>query len=95
MRMSKQQFIQALLDRKTIQRNIAGQWLDFDLDDILGCEAYRVKPEPREIWVPAHQVLEWRLGEGSGYGHTYCAESRAACQANWPASDPVLFREVL
>ena len=55
--------VQALAEAKVIQwRNSAGNWEDSrELSDLWTPDHYRIKPEPREIWVnewkPAGKVV--------------------------------------
>lgn len=44
--------VQALADGKTLQSNASGEWKDVD-DPGFGnpVTMYRIKPEPREVWV--------------------------------------------
>lgn len=45
--------VQALVEGKVIQwRSHAGNWEDSrELSDAWGAENYRIKPEPKEIWI--------------------------------------------
>lgn len=44
--------VQALADGKVIQLNYSGDWKDIsEMDPIFPANFYRIKPEPREIWV--------------------------------------------
>lgn len=54
--------VQALAEGKVIQSYVCGGWSDDkDVDFTLDASRYRIKPEPREIWVnswdPAGNVI--------------------------------------
>lgn len=82
--------VQALAEGKTIQviDILDGGWIDIHSMD-LGAPAnhYRVKPEPREIWVNRH--------EDAGLSCNFYASREAAADGIRPGWEPVCFREVI
>lgn len=81
--------VQALADGKVIQMMEAlGKWKDVD-DVFLNTPAsnYRIKPEPREIWVNRH--------EDAGLGYNFYTSKEAAAHGIGPEWEPVCFREVI
>ncbi len=83
--------VQALAEGKVIQGHMAysGRWEDISGDIRFDGPAsnYRIKPEPREIWVNRH--------EGGDLGYNFYASKEAADHGIRPGWKPVCFREVI
>lgn len=80
--------VQALAEGKVIQVLSAGEWRDVECLTTLSRHAnqYRIKPEPREIWVN-------RL---DGFDSERTFSSRAAAyQYSVPGATQVCYREVI
>jgi len=84
--------VQALIDGKAVQYNMGTT----DKPNWVECEkyrfnepliAYRIKPEPREIWVNRH--------EDSRLGFSYYDSKEAAADGIGHGWKPVCFREVI
>lgn len=85
--------VQALAEGKVVQQvfefcNGEFRWSDVsELDTSLPADAYRIKPEPREIWVNRH--------EDAGLGYNFYTSKEAAADGIRHGWEPVCFREVI
>lgn len=84
--------VQALAEGKTIQYKtiMPPEWVDIDshdVDFVLGAERYRIKPEPREIWVN-------RRNDGRHGAATYNSREEAA-RGIFEGWTPIRYREVI
>lgn len=80
--------VQALADGKTLQSNVSGTWDDIDEPLFQNSPTtYRIKPEPREIWV----VMD---GDKDGI-YLACPEKDRADRERRIGYPIVRYREVL
>lgn len=80
--------VQALADGKTIQLQMRDDWLDIEETKFnFAPTEYRIKPEPREIWVN-------RTPHGRNSEVTWDSEEEARRYCKHGAT-PVRYREVL
>ncbi|PJL41036.1 hypothetical protein B9Y78_07985 [Stenotrophomonas maltophilia] len=83
--------VHALAEGKVIQGHMAysGRWEDIPGDIHFNGPAsdYRIKPEPREIWVNRHEDV--------GLAYNFYASKEAAADGIRPGWEPVCFREVI
>jgi hypothetical protein len=81
--------VQALAEGKVIQMLEGhGYWVDMvEISSEIPARLYRIKPEPREIWVNHHEEV--------GLGYNFYASKEAAADGIRPGWKPVCFREVI
>ncbi|WP_426355634.1 hypothetical protein ACN9MD_09575 [Stenotrophomonas maltophilia] len=81
--------VQALAEGKVIQFNDGSRWRDLGSGHIswdYAAKFYRIKPEPREIWVRRHE-------DGTNSAYVYSSKQEAEdCSKEWTA---VHYREVI
>lgn len=78
--------VQALVEGKVIQSSIGGVWRDDkDVDFTLAADRYRIKPDPREIWVN-HYANPCRLDQvcdSKEEADQRCARGELVCQIRY------------
>lgn len=81
--------VQALANGKVIQVEVDGKWIDMkgELHFSAIPSDYRIKPEPREIWVRRHSD-----GSNSAYAYSSKKEAEYEISAGWSV---IRYREVI
>lgn len=81
--------VQALAEGNVIQYKLRDGWsTGGDVDFSLPPDQYRIKPEPREIWVN-------RYADGTDGPLIYTSEEAARSCKSWKSGKPVKYREVI